>query len=65
MYDFRFSVLFYGVIILSPAPTQYVSYSYGRIKPVCAESAVNQPTDFHYRQLVAALLIASLVPEFW
>jgi len=48
-YDF-FSLVHCFIEYLScPSPTQYISYSYGTVWPVCAESAVqhrltNQPT---------------------
>ena len=46
--SFRFSVLFYCVFV--SGPIQCISYSYGTIQPICAESAVkhqptNRPTD--------------------
>jgi len=39
--------LFYDVFVLFPGPTWYISYIYGTIYPVCAESAVkHQLTNY-------------------
>jgi len=34
--------LFYDVSVLSLSPTLYISYSYGTMEPICAESAVKR-----------------------
>jgi len=37
--------LFYYVSVLSPGPMWYISYSYGTIWPICAESAVKHQAN--------------------